>query len=141
MMLNFWPVILLMQSIDLAMVWAQEATIDLRTSLGTKELDAAYLKLARDLLPSIQRRRQVRLGDLLSRHAPPDQLEIFVGERRRDVDLPQRVIDAHAKARFATDVQSTRRATRRPSRTGPLMVRCRAARPRVRVSWSWTNSR
>ena len=73
-LLDFWQVILLMLRADRAMVWADHVTIDLQASGAAHEVDVAYRKLARDLLPSMQRRREMRLEELLVRHAPPERL-------------------------------------------------------------------
>ena len=58
---------------DAVMVWQRGVPIDL-TGFEPSEFRIPFLRLAKALLPALQRKRQARIGELLCEYAPRDRL-------------------------------------------------------------------
>jgi hypothetical protein len=72
---DFEPLLYLLAHADCAMKWPPDTMLDL-TPPDNKAFGAAYLKLARALLPSVQNGARVPLGDLVADACGPgDSLE------------------------------------------------------------------
>ncbi|MGH2396475.1 MAG: hypothetical protein ACRDFW_05715 [bacterium] len=99
---------------DAVVVWQRGVPIDV-TSFERSEFRLAFMRLAKALLPAVQRKRQARLGDLLREHVPADRLAraLFLKEAARHLagklvplkQEPTRRYNAGLRGRFATAVR------------------------------------
>jgi len=71
---DFDALIRLLVYSDAVMVWQRGVSINVN-AFEPPEFRTAFLKLAKSLLPDLQRKRRARLGDLLAGHLPADRLQ------------------------------------------------------------------
>jgi Putative zinc- or iron-chelating domain len=104
---NFDSLARLLAWSDAVMTWQRGAPINLG-DFAQSEFRMALVRLAKALLPQVQRRRHARLGDLLHDLAPADKLTrtLFIKEVAKHVAGKVVRLDAESTVRYAAGLRS-----------------------------------
>jgi len=97
---------------DVEMVWHPGAGVDVSGACGAAEVER-FIRVGRELLPAVQRRRRARLGDIVCRHIHEAGAERTGALMRLATWLAGRLVPASDVDRVRVDRRAIRRALQR----------------------------